>query len=280
MKDDIDFKKKEPINGFNVINHPNSNIFSIKLGENIVDIERLDWDSEILSKKIYRIQSIKLEDMNKSELIKKFLDVIKSNFKIDCLIYKTEFTNFQLIELLQKNNFIIIGIPVRLDIDLNQIDLLNKDGYNSDFISDFRKEDVELLAGIARDSFLHAYRYNDKNLDKNKVDDLYGSWIRNSCMSRADKVFVYLVNDAPEGFIACNLKNGYGLIDLISVSKDFRGKGIGEKLVLHSLLWFKNKGLSKVEVNTEGTNYSSLRIYQKNSFKIVGIGVNLSYWFN
>src|SRR3989344_9517379 len=278
MKDDIDFKKKEPINGFNVINHPNSNIFSIKLGENIVDIERLDWDSEILSKKIYRIQSIKLEDMNKSELIKKFLDVIKSNFKIDCLIYKTEFTNFQLIELLQKNNFIIIGIPVRLDIDLNQIDLLNKDGYNSDFISDFRKEDVELLAGIARDSFLHAYRYNDKNLDKNKVDDLYSEWIKNCCNGKANAVLVHETENIPTGFIACKINGRVGLIDLIAVDKKMRGKGIGQKLVLNSLSWFKDK-VNRVEVFTEAMNYPSIKMYQRNGFKIDWVGANLNYWF-
>ena len=103
-------------------------------------------------------------------------------------------------------------------------------------------------------------------------------WIRNSCGGRADAVLIYHENDVPKGFIACNIKGNKGLIDLIAVSEDARGKGIGKKLVSSSLRWFKDK-VNHVEVNTEAINYPSLKMYQNNGFKVEWVGANLDYWF-
>lgn len=246
----------------------------IKFRNNLFEIKNLDWDSKILGLNFYKINKIGLDSEEDYDIVKKIINFIKLKFEgIDCMTYKTEATKIGLIQNLQKNGFVLAGLPVRLSINLENI----KD-YEDQNIRLFENKDAGILSEIARNTFLNAYRYNDKKFDKSRVDDLYSEWIKNSCKGRAEAVFVYEDDNVPMGFIACNIKDKTGLIDLIAVSKDARGKGIGKKLVLNSLSWFKDK-VDKVEVNTEAMNYPSLRIYQNAGFKIEWIGADLDYWF-
>ena len=245
--------------------------YLIKFDDSSINIKKLDWDSGILGLESYRLENIQLSAENDFE---EFINFIKLKFGgIDCMIYRGEANKTELIQNLLKKGFVLGGSSIKLSVNLDkEID------FKDDNIRFFKKEDVDTLSELARNTFLNAYRYNDKKFDKNKVDDLYGQWITNSCNGRADVVLVYEENNIPQGFIACNIKEGVGLIDLIAVSQETRGKGIGKKLVLSSLSWFKDK-VSKVEVNTEVMNYASLRIYQNAGFKIVWVGFDLTYWF-
>ncbi len=248
--------------------------YIIRNGNNLFNIKKDEWDSRILGINLYKINKIELDSFD-DNLIKRFLDFIKSKFNdIHCIIYRTEATNFGLINILQKNRFTLVGMPIKLSVDLREIKGNNLESN----VRLSKNEDVNILALMARNSFLNAYRYNDKNLDKNKVDDLYSEWIKNSCNGRANAVLVHEINKILSGFIACNINGDTGLIDLIAVAKEARGQGIGQKLVLNSLAWFKDK-VSRVEVYTEAMNYPSLKMYQNNGFKIDWIGVNLNYWF-
>ena len=149
---------------------------------------------------------------------------------------------------------------------------------SSELVRPFKNEDINILSNMAKNSFLASYRYNDAGFDKNKINELYSEWIINSCNGRADTVLVYDNNGIPEGFIACNLNKDKGIIDLVAVSENSRGKGIGLKLVSNSLLWFK-EGVNLVEVSTEAMNYASLNIYHKAGFKIIWTGFDLNYWY-
>ncbi len=268
MIDENESGKKD----FKVVKEGDSYIISHN--NNIFDIKKDEWDSRILGINLYKINKVELNSFD-ANIIKKFLDFIKLKFNdINCMTYKTEATNFDLINILQRNGFILVGMPIKLSVDLRGI----KGNNLEPNIRLSKNEDVNILALIARDSFLYAYRYNDKNLDKNKVDDLYSEWIKNSCNGRANAVLVHETKNIPTGFIACNINKDTGLIDLIAVAKEARGQGIGKKLVSNSLAWFKDK-VNKVEVFTEAMNYPSIRMYQNNGFKIDWIGVNLNYWF-
>ncbi|AJF62647.1 MAG: Spore coat polysaccharide biosynthesis protein SpsD [archaeon GW2011_AR20] len=248
--------------------------YTISHNNDIFNIKKDEWDSQILGINLYKINKIELNSFD-ANLIKKFLDFIKLKFNdIDCMTYKIESTNLELINVLQKNGFTLVGVPIKLSVDLSgtQGDNLEPSVRLS------KNDDISILALIARDSFLHAYRYNDKNLDKNKVDDLYSEWIKNCCNGRANAVLVHETENIPTGFIACKINGRVGLIDLIAVDKKMRGKGIGQKLVLNSLSWFKDK-VNRVEVFTEAMNYPSIKMYQSNGFKIDWVGANLNYWF-
>ena len=261
--------------GFDVINIEDS--YLIKFGDSSFNIKKLEWDSSILELDLYRINNVELHSEIDYAVVSNFMKFMKSKFKkISCLTFKVEATKTGLIQNFLRNDFVLAGLPIKLSMDLdNKITSTS----NKDNIRLFKSQDIPLLSDIARNAFLNAYRYNDKNFDRDKVDNLYSEWIKNSCNGRADAVFVYEENNIPQGFIACNIRNEIGLIDLIAVSKNARGNGVGMNLVLNSLSWFKDR-VDKVEVNTEAMNYASLRIYQKVGFKIVWVGLDMDYWFD
>ena len=58
----------------------------------------------------------------------------------------------------------------------------------------------------------------------------------------------------------------YGLIDMVAVSKDWRNKGVGERLVKMSFDWFRSKGIRRVEVEVAVCNEVSMAFWKKMKF--------------
>jgi ribosomal protein S18 acetylase RimI-like enzyme len=59
------------------------------------------------------------------------------------------------------------------------------------------------------------------------------------------------------------LSENYGEINDISVTREYRRKGIGTKLVKKSTEWFKSKGIKRTEVKIATTNELSSKFWRK-----------------
>ena len=59
------------------------------------------------------------------------------------------------------------------------------------------------------------------------------------------------------------LQENYGEINDISVTKDYRRKGIGTKLVNKSIEWFRSKGIKRSEVKIAPSNEVSSKFWRK-----------------
>lgn len=76
------------------------------------------------------------------------------------------------------------------------------------------------------------------------------------------------------GAVWTRIMNGYGNVDentpefAISLYKEYRGKGIGTKLMIHMLKLLKDHGYHKASLAVQKDNYA-WRMYQKIGFKIV-----------
>ena len=93
--------------------------YLIKFKDNLFEVERSDWDSKILGVNFYRLNKIELKTKEDDETIKKFIQFIRLRItNIDCITYKVEATNFSLIENLQKNGFILVGVPIKLSFNI------------------------------------------------------------------------------------------------------------------------------------------------------------------
>jgi ribosomal protein S18 acetylase RimI-like enzyme len=57
-------------------------------------------------------------------------------------------------------------------------------------------------------------------------------------------------------------------LDKMMVSKEFRGKGIGNLLTSNFLKWSRNKGAKLCQLNVSSVNKKTLSIYKKWGFKI------------
>jgi len=61
-------------------------------------------------------------------------------------------------------------------------------------------------------------------------------------------------------------KGGTALINELIVSKDYRGKGVGRKLVEQAVQIARQRGMDEIEVGTEEENIKARNFYVKNGF--------------
>lgn len=99
--------------------------------------------------------------------------------------------------------------------------------------------------------------------------------LRGIDMLLADNRSVILVAEEDNrviGMVTCQLlistaEGAYsGLVEDMVVHKDFRGKGIGTKLIEASIAWAKSQGATRVQLLADRTNSRALDFYNKNGW--------------
>ncbi len=118
----------------------------------------------------------------------------------------------------------------------------------------------------------------DKNFKNSEYERLYSRWIINSLNDA--NVYVYLTIDQLKisGLITVRVKGFLAEIGLVSVDKNYRGKGIGSSLVNHAIYKAKKMGALKINVITQGKNLPALKLYEKCGFKTTDIKYVYHYW--
>jgi ribosomal protein S18 acetylase RimI-like enzyme len=69
--------------------------------------------------------------------------------------------------------------------------------------------------------------------------------------------------------------NRYGLIEDISVAKDYRNRGIGKQLLASAIEWAKAGGMPGLMLETQDINLVACRFYEKCGFQLGGVDVML-----
>lgn len=69
--------------------------------------------------------------------------------------------------------------------------------------------------------------------------------------------------------------NQYGLVEDISVAKDYRGRGVGKRLMDAAKQWAKEGGLPGLVLETQDTNPAACRFYERYGFQLGGVDVML-----
>lgn len=69
--------------------------------------------------------------------------------------------------------------------------------------------------------------------------------------------------------------NNYALVEDIAVDKQFRGHGIGRKLIEQAKRWAKNGGMPGIMLETQSHNVSACKFYQSCGFEIGGFDLRL-----
>jgi len=251
-------------------------LFSEDNGEitGIISYEFLPFDSSIYGINMAKIRFLfgKTKDICK-KLINSLQDYLIEKgikhvtIKIDSLDIKSA-------SVINESGFnnITTLINFYFNFDKQQI-IIQKKGF---FVREADNNDIPILENLSKESFKPITRfYLDKNLPKEKTKEMYATWIRNSCLGFADKVFVCEYDNNIVGFITCEIKDykedlnlKEGVIGLIAVSREYRGKSIAKDLLYRSLKWFNDK-VDYVMVGTESSNYPALKLYQDAGFKIL-----------
>lgn len=137
-----------------------------------------------------------------------------------------------------------------------------------EYIPEFR----DAVLGIAESCFVYSRFHNDHSLDKCIGNRVYRSWLTSYIeKTRGERLFIGVLNGGPVGFLAVagNESQGsvYKIIDLVGVDKKYQNCGIGTKLLKFFISQYSSMA-DVLQVGTEAANIRSLRMYEKNGFRI------------
>ena len=127
-------------------------------------------------------------------------------------------------------------------------------------IREARPEDVERLKQITGRNFADSRFYADPHFQPSQCDALYATWIERSFNGYADRVLVAERNGTVVGYVTCNLADRTGNIGLIAVDAAARGEGVGRRLVISALHYFREQGMTGTTVVTQARNIGSQRL--------------------
>lgn len=235
--------------------------------------EYLEWDSRFFEQRIGRVKA----DTLTSDTLAAVLDWSRAQ-SIDCLYFLARADDDQTIRLAETNGFHLVDLRVTLEayIRFDKPSSIIKDIT----IRQHNEAEIPELRAIASSSYHNSRFYYDGHFPRERCDALYAVWIEKACRNPEQQVLVADVSGRPAGFITCERRDAStGQIGLLGVSVDFRGHGIGPALIAAALDTFRQQGLERVNVVTQGRNLTAQRSYQRSGFVTANIQLWYHRWF-
>lgn len=174
------------------------------------------------------------------------------------------------IKLLEFSHFYLVQCEIRFELNLcdcQNNELCKKS--NKVTIFNNYKFNINDLYKLSKQVYKHSRFYNDRNIDKVKVEELYRIWIYNSYYKGfADNIYVYSDNGAIQGFcVIQNVEQNNLRISLIGVDKKQRGNGVTGNILFNIISDYKEKKYKKCLSSTQSSNISALNFYINNCFR-------------
>jgi dTDP-4-amino-4,6-dideoxy-D-galactose acyltransferase len=121
----------------------------------------------------------------------------------------------------------------------------------------------------------------DPKISYSIFEKLYKTWIEKSASKElADDILIYKIDNNLAGLITVYVKDFVGHIGLVGVDSNYRGQGIGNKLISASENYFKKAKCKSIEVITQGLNKAACTLYEKNDFSIKTQTNFYHFWIN
>lgn len=138
-------------------------------------------------------------------------------------------------------------------------------------------EDLSALQVLGRGAFRQSRYFTDPFLGEAGRERLTDRWVANALNGRADRVFVAEPKQ-PVGFAACKLdrRGRLATIDLIAVSEESRGRGVGRSLV-EAVCRHYEPIAERLEVGTQLANTQAVRLYEAAGCRLLRSSMTL-HW--
>jgi GNAT superfamily N-acetyltransferase len=148
-----------------------------------------------------------------------------------------------------------------------------------------RDEDHDAIARIALASFkdYQGHYHNDPRLPRDKCDQGYADWARNSCRDEelAQAVFVAEVDGRVVAFSTAQLGED-GVVEgrLVAVRPEAQRRGLYRQLVLARMEWGRDRGMRRFVTSTQISNHATQKVWQRLGFEIFDSVYTLHRWFD
>jgi len=227
--------------------------------------ELLPWDTEFFRCRIARVCG----DTLKSEQLASMDDWSRRN-RIQCLYFLARADDPMTLHTAEQSHFGLVDIRITLE---HRMARMPEGAYPEPSagvdIRPFQPGDLPGLQAMARVVHQGTRFGNDSHFARERVEELYASWLTLETQGRARMVLIAASkDDQPLGYVSCHWdpNRRAGQIGLVGVGPEAQGKGIGRKLVLSALNWFGTQGAGEVTVVTQGSNLAAQRLYQQCGF--------------
>jgi dTDP-4-amino-4,6-dideoxy-D-galactose acyltransferase len=218
--------------------------------------EFLEWDSEFFGIRIGRVsgRSPAAAELERAKAWCR-------EEQIDCLYLLADSDRPETLVAAQASGFQLVDVRVTLERPLAGLAAAV-----TPVVRLCRDSDTLELRELARASHRDSRFYADPRFPRDLCDRLYETWIDRSIHGWADCVLVAEADSAPAGYLSCHLSAAAGSIGLLAVGAEHRGRGFGFQLVHAALQYFRDQGMEKATVVTQGRNITSQRLYQRCGF--------------
>jgi len=252
--------------------------------------EKSAWDTEHFGFGVGRIRNFFVSpvlDLKKTltaneALVKACLSWMKHE-KVKCVLTRVDLDDALDIETYQQNGFQLADVLITFYLNVSLPSAVKNPKLEGPIkVRPFQKGDDAALMQIARAVFRNDHFHRDSRFPQPKSDELFVKWTYNSCQGAADHVLVAATeNEKPIGFITCKIeelgKSNYGVIDLVAVSPQHQGKGVGTILTREAINWFADR-VDTVFVGTQANNKASIRTYEKVGFRLFNTELTFHKW--
>jgi len=233
----------------------------------------LEWDSAFFGMTIARVNRNRLDALTVAQV----KDWCREK-QVSCLYFLADSNHVETLRQAEQNGFYLTDIRVTYEHSTSGLE----ERYTPD--STVRMavpQDLPILRSMTDSAYRDSRFYYDGHFPLEACDRLYEIWIEKSLSGFAQAVLVMGSPGQPEGFVTCNAGSPetIGKMGLVGVSRNARGRGVGQALVLESLHWFAVQGMKSVEVVTQGRNIPAQRLYQKCGFLTKEVRFWYHCWF-
>jgi len=225
--------------------------------------ETLEWDSAFFGRRIGRINRGRLNDT-----LARDVEAWVQAHRIECVYFLADPFDPPTFVVLNRLGFRLTDTRVTLECRVVRQSVLSN---AAPVIREWREHDVPLLRAIAARSHRQSRFYKDGHFSPARCDELYATWIENSCFGYADHVLVAEGDDnLATGYLSLHREpGGRGRIGLLAVDDSRRGLGFGRALVQRAFGWFDDCGITTVKVATQAGNAESMSFYGRCGFQVI-----------
>ena len=232
----------------------------------------LAWDSDFFGHRIARVDASEFGADSAETIL-----ADARNDSIDCLYLLIDAGSSGQARAAARAGFELVDVRVTREIEAPRGDSFAFPE-NVDLC---RPEDLPRLRAIARDSHRDSRFYYDPAFPSGRCDDLYETWIENSCTGSAAGVVVARSDESAVGYVTCEIPEaGLGSLGLVAVAQGEAGRGHGGRMVRGSLGWLGGKGCSRIQVVTQARNVNGARLYEANGFRTIRVENSYHLWLS
>ena len=194
--------------------------------------------------------------------------------RVDCVYFLADSDDAETVRVAERHGFAFVDVRVTLECSLEA-----RGAQGTDLpIRAAVPSDVPALRSIATVAHTDSRFYFDPQFPRERCDELYATWIEQSCRGGADLTLVGVLDDGPCGYLTCHANESIGSIGLVGVAPAARGRGVGRALVDGALAFFAAREVTRVRVVTQARNVAAQALYQRHGFRTTAVQLWYHRW--